>query len=288
MSMKPIRLFPVEAAGKKEKINILLVDDHPENLFALETLFEGEDYTLVQASSGPAALRCVLEQEFALILLDVRMPGMDGFETAQLIRKRSQSAQTPIIFITATSSNDNHVSQGYSLGAVDYIYKPIVPEILKAKVNVFAELHRNTQEIARGKEALRLEFKAHKKADLARRESEEKYRNLFSRASDAIIAFDADGETVLEANKAALELYGYTEADFLKLTSKDLDANPEDDGYAMAAKSPKQTFTRFHKKADGHVFPAEFPCATFPMKGKKLIMVLTRDVTERQKAAEAQ
>ena len=295
--MKSIRLSPVksssggvrrkEAAGKKEKIDILLVDDQPANLFALETLLAGKDYTLVQAASGPEALRCVLKQEFALILLDVRMAGMDGFETAALIRKRHQSAHTPIIFITATNSNENHVSQGYSLGAVDYIYKPIVPEILKAKVHVFAELHRNTREIARRKKALRLEFEAHKKADLARRESEEKYRHLFTRASDAIIAFDADGETVLDANKAALELYGYTEADFLKLTSKDLDANPEDDGYAMAAKNPKQSFARFHKKADGSIFPAEFTCASFPMKGKKLIMVLTRDVTERQKATEA-
>src|ERR1035437_911844 len=146
MSMKPIRLFPVGAAGKKEKIKILLVDDQPANLFALEALLEGEDYTLVQASSGPAALRCLLDQEFALILLDVLMPGMDGFETAKLIRKRLQSAHTPIIFITATSRNENHVSRGYSFGAVDYIYKPIVSEILKAKVQVFDELHRNTRE----------------------------------------------------------------------------------------------------------------------------------------------
>ena len=231
MSMKPIRLFPgepargvrrKEAAGKKGKIDILLVDDQSANLFALETLLEGEEYTLVRAASGPAALRCVLEQEFALILLDVRMPGMDGFETAQLIRKRRQSAQTPIIFITATSSNENHVSQGYSLGAVDYIYKPIVPEILKSKVHVFAELHRKTRELASSEEALRLELAEHKKADIARRESEKKYRMLFSRASDAIIIYDAAGETVLDANKAALELYGYTEVEALGMSIRRL------------------------------------------------------------------
>ncbi|NNN06531.1 MAG: response regulator, partial [Elusimicrobia bacterium] len=243
---------------------------------------------LVRAASGPEALRCVLKQEFALILLDVLMPGMDGFETAGLIRQRRQSATTPIIFITATSADANHVGQGYSLGAVDYIYKPIVPEILKAKVRAFSELHRKTRKLARSEESLHLELEEHKKADIARRESEEKYRTLFSRASDAITVFDADGETVLDANKAALDLYGYTEIDFLRLTSKDLDANPEDDGYAAAATSPSKTFARFHKNADGRVFPAEFTCATFPLKGKNLIMVLTRDLTERQKAAEVE
>ena len=273
MSKKPSRLLPVESAGKKEKIDILLVDDKPANLFALETLLEGEDYNLVQAPSGPAALRCVLKQEYALILLDVHMPGMDGFETAQLIRKRRQSAHVPIIFITATSSNENYVSRGYSLGAVDYIYKPIVAEILKAKVYVFAQLHRKTRELARELEA--------------RRESEEKYRELFSRASDAIVVFDADGETVLDANKAALDLYGYTEADFHKLASKDLDAKPETDGSATAKKGRKEPFTRLQKKADGRVFPAEVTCASVSLKGKKLIMALTRDMTERQKAAEA-
>jgi PAS domain S-box-containing protein len=206
--MKSTQLFPIEPAGKKEKIDILLVDDLPANLFALEALLAGEDYTLVQASSGPKALRCVLEQQFALILLDVFMPGMDGFETAELIRKRRQSMHTPIIFITASSSNENHVSKGYSLGAVDYIYKPIVPEILKAKVNIFAELHRKTQELARELEA--------------RRESEEKYRMLFSRASDAIIVLDAAGETVLDANNAALKLYGYTKAEALGMSIKKL------------------------------------------------------------------
>ena len=227
MSMKPIRAFPVEsnggirgeeAAGKKESIDILLVDDQPANLFALETLLAGKDYTIVQAASGPQALRYVLEQEFALILLDVHMPGMDGFETAQLIRNRRQSVQTPIIFITAMDSNENHVSQGYSLGAVDYIYKPIIPEILKAKVHTFAELHRKTRKLVRSEEALHRELDEHKKADIARRESEKKYRNLFTRASDAIIIFDAAGKTVRDANKAALKLYGYTEAEVLGMS----------------------------------------------------------------------
>jgi hypothetical protein len=295
--MKPISLLSVQpggvarwekAAGTKEKIDILLVDDEPANLFALETLLAGEDYTLVQAASGPEALRCVLDQQFALILLDVRMPGMDGFETAELIRKRRQSAHTPIIFITATSSNESHVSQGYSLGAVDYIYKPIDPEILKAKVRIFAELHRKTRKLARSEEALHLELEAHKQADIARREFEEKYQKLFSLASDAIVVFDADGETVLDANRAALGLYGYSEREFFRLTASDLDATPDANSAWKGEKGRKQTLTRFQKKRDGWVFPAESTCASVSLNGSELIMVLTRDVTERQKAAEAE
>jgi len=287
--MKPLQLadaeVPMEASARggrpKDKICILLVDDQPNNLFALETLLGGDGYTLVRARSGAEALRCILEQEFALILLDVLMPGMDGFETAELIRKRRQSLHTPIIFITATSTNESHVGQGYSLGAVDYIYKPIVPEVLKAKVHVFAELYRKTQSLARSEEALRSELEA-------RRESEEKYRKLFTRASDAIVVFDADTDTVVDVNKAALELYGHSEPDFLKLTSKALDAKPEDGGGSKADRVRKQTFTRFHKKSDGSLFPAEVTCAAVTLKGKKLIMVLTRDISERQKAAEAE
>jgi PAS domain S-box-containing protein len=265
-----------------EKIRILLVDDQQNNLFALETLLGDSGYELVRATSGAEALRCVLEKEFALILLDVLMPGMDGFETAELIRKRRQSAHTPIIFITATSTNESHVGQGYSLGAVDYIYKPIVPEILKAKVLVFADLYRKTRSLARSEEALRAEL-------AARRESEEKYRKLFARASDAIIVFDADGGTVVDVNKAALELYGYAEAEFLKLASGDLEAEPETIGKgSKSEKNRKQSFMRFHKKADGRVFPAEVTSAGISLKGRKLIMVLTRDITERLKAAEAE
>ncbi|UPT74753.1 MAG: ATP-binding protein [Elusimicrobiota bacterium] len=249
-----------------------------------------EQYEIVRASSGPEALRRILEQEFALVLLDVLMPGMDGFETAELIRKRRQSRHTPIIFITATSSNENHVGQGYSLGAVDYIYKPIIPEILKAKVQVFAELYRKTLRLARSEEALRLELREREKADAARVESEEKYRKLFSRASDAIIVYDEDGATVLDANKAALDLYGYARSEFLALTASDLESGKSRGRKtgADASEGGARSFTGFHKTKNGRVFPVETTCASVAIKGRKLIMALTRDVTERQKAAEAE
>jgi signal transduction histidine kinase len=132
-----------------DRVNILLVDDRPDKLMALETILASLGQNLVLARSGTEALRFLLQQEFALIMLDVSMPGMDGFETASLIRQRSSSELTPIIFISAINYSDTHLSRGYSLGAVDYILAPIVPEILRAKVSVFIDLHRKTEQLKR-------------------------------------------------------------------------------------------------------------------------------------------
>jgi signal transduction histidine kinase/DNA-binding response OmpR family regulator len=131
-----------------DKINILVVDDLPEKLLVLETILEELGQNVVSVRSGEEALRQVLRHEFAVILLDVNMPGMDGFETAALIRRRKKSAHTPIIFITAFA-DEMHATQGYSLGAVDYILSPVVPEVLRTKVKVFVELFRMTQQVQR-------------------------------------------------------------------------------------------------------------------------------------------
>src|SRR5215470_1678674 len=132
-----------------DKVNILLVDDHVENLVALEALLSNLGQNLVRAESGIDALRLLLNQEFALIILDVDMPIMNGFETAALIRQREKSRHTPIIFLTAINKAEQHVFKGYSLGAVDYLTKPFVPEVLLAKVSAFVELHKKTEEITR-------------------------------------------------------------------------------------------------------------------------------------------
>src|SRR5262245_24172306 len=127
------------------KTNILLVDDRADKLLALEAVLASLGQNLVQARSGKEALRHLLKQDFAVILLDVSMPSMDGFETAALIRQRPRSEHTPIIFVTSIGNSENHISRGYSLGAVDYLLTPIVPEVLRAKVSVFVELHRQTE-----------------------------------------------------------------------------------------------------------------------------------------------
>src|SRR3954447_4350514 len=128
------------------QVKILLVDDRPEKLLAIEAVLEDLGQNIVRAYSGRDALRSLLAQEFAVILLDVNMPGMDGFETAQLIRQRRSSEYTPIIFVTAYS-DEVFMSRGYSLGAVDYILQPVVPEILRSKVSVFVDLYRKTRQV---------------------------------------------------------------------------------------------------------------------------------------------
>lgn len=153
------------------KADILLVDDEPKNLYALRELLAGPDRHLLLAGSGEDALRCVLEHDVALILLDVRMPRMDGFETARLIRDRERSRLTPIIFLTAAAEEVGSIFRGYEVGAVDYLIKPLVPEVLKSKVSVFVELHRKSTELAR-------EIAVRRAAEQRVRESEEKLRAL--------------------------------------------------------------------------------------------------------------
>src|SRR5215213_2810468 len=139
----------------QERVNILMVDDHPQNLLALEAVLGDMGQNLVRANSGREALKHLLDQEFALILLDVQMPGLDGYETAALAREREQSRHTPIIFLTAINQSEAQMFKGYSSGAVDYMFKPFVPEVLRAKVSVFVDLYRSTQEVRRQAELLR-------------------------------------------------------------------------------------------------------------------------------------
>jgi signal transduction histidine kinase len=135
--------------SSEQPVNILLVDDRPENLLAMQALLQPLGHNLIAARSGEEALRCVLAHEFAVILLDVQMPGMDGFETAELIRGRERSQHIPLIFLTGVGTSELQITKGYLAGAVDYLLKPIVPEVLLSKVSVFVELYRKTVETRR-------------------------------------------------------------------------------------------------------------------------------------------
>ncbi|MDQ6630526.1 MAG: response regulator, partial [Verrucomicrobiota bacterium] len=155
--MKPAKDFSpngkVSAGGNQ--VNILLVDDREDKLQAMEAVLTELNQNLVKARSGKEALRHLLHTDFAVILLDVTMPGMDGFETATFIRQRLKSEHTPIIFVTSHSDSENHIAKGYSLGAVDYMMTPIVSEVLKTKVSVFVELYKKTEQIKQQAERLR-------------------------------------------------------------------------------------------------------------------------------------
>lgn len=131
-----------------DKANILLVDDRAENIVALEAILSSLNQRLVPASSGDAALKALLRDEFAVILLDVLMPGMDGFETAVHIKRRPRTRHVPIIFLTALNSEPDFAFRSYSAGAVDYIAKPFDPWVLRAKVSVFVDLYEKNRQLS--------------------------------------------------------------------------------------------------------------------------------------------
>lgn len=143
----------------KEKANILIVDDRPENLLVMEGLLESVDCNILTANSGNEALSLMLDYDFALVLLDVQMPEMDGFETAELMRGRKKTKQIPIIFVTAISKEQRCIFKGYEVGAVDYLFKPIEPIILLSKVNIFIELFKQKQMLVEQSEQLELKIK---------------------------------------------------------------------------------------------------------------------------------
>lgn len=137
------------------KAKILLVDDRPENLLALEAILGSLNQELVRADSGEMALKRLLTDEYAVILLDVQMPGLDGFETAAHIKRREKTKNVPIIFLTAISNEPHHTFRGYAAGAVDYLAKPFDPWVLRAKVGVFIELYEKSKQLREQAELLR-------------------------------------------------------------------------------------------------------------------------------------
>jgi CheY-like chemotaxis protein len=138
----------------EKPVNILMVDDQKANLLALEAVLESLGQNLVRANSGEEALRQIIQNDFAVILMDVMMPGMNGIETAELIRKRDRSRHTPVIFLTAGGRSEAEMFQGYAVGAIDYLLKPIRPAVLRSKVLVLVNLYRKTEEVHRLNEVI--------------------------------------------------------------------------------------------------------------------------------------
>jgi len=267
----------------EEIVNILLVDDQPNNLLALQSILADDDKRLVVAESGRKALRHLLDEEFAVILLDVQMPELDGFETASLIRSRDKSRGTPIIFLTALSRSETNVFRGYELGAVDYIFKPIQPEILRSKVNVFVELFRQREALKR---------QAHEVARLSRQN-----QLILNAVAEGVFGVDLEGRTTF-VNPAAAAMIG-RRIDEIKGHDIHSMVHPQLPGvitchietcHFYAALHRQETLSEGEEtffRADGSSFPVEF-CASEIRDANRepLGSVLTfRNVTERRAAS---
>ncbi|HVZ73171.1 MAG TPA: ATP-binding protein [Polyangia bacterium] len=201
------------SATPNDEVAILVVDDEPKNLLAVEAVLDAPGCEIVAARSGREALRHLLNRDFAVIVLDVQMPDLDGFQTAAMVRERDRSRHVPIIFLTAISKAAEHVRQGYSLGAVDYVFKPFDAEILRSKVNVFVELYRNREHVRRQAEQLRILEERRRSADLldsVRRQNE----LILNAVGEGIFGFDADGRVAF-VNPAACRLSGFRREELL-------------------------------------------------------------------------
>ena len=270
--------------------NILLVDDRPDNLLALKAILEPLEQNLLYAHSGEEALRQLLQHDVAIILLDVQMPVLDGFETATLIKRRERTKHIPIIFVTAISKDDEHVFRGYSAGAVDYVFKPFSPEVLRSKVAVFVELHEKTEQLRQQAEQL----KEQELAEL-RRESEERYRFLAEAQPDQIWTATPNGELDY-VNQRALD---YFDTSFLEQVSSGWMevAHPDDRPgmvrlwqEALETGSPYENELRLRRAADEsyrwHLTRA------VPMRNRRGQIVKwfgsNTDIEDRKSAEEAQ
>jgi PAS domain S-box-containing protein len=247
----------------RDRQKILLVDDSPENLVSLEAALDGLGQDLVLAQSGTEALRHLLENDFAAILLDVKMPEMDGFQTAELIRSRKRSRHTPILFLTGYKS-DEHLFRGYDLGAVDFLFKPIVPEILRSKVGVFVELSRNTALLRHQTEVLG--------------KAEQKFRSLLEAAPDAMIISSEDGLISL-VNSQAEVLFGYPREELMGRNIHLL--VPGWSGLTASAGSHEEVRAR---RKNANEFPAEISLSPLVTEEGLLVTSAIRDITERKKA----
>jgi len=287
---------PVETrAPREDRVNILLVDDRAENLLALEAILEPLGERLVRAHSGDEALKCLLTEEFAVILLDVQMPGLNGFETAELIKSRERTRYVPIIFLTAISKDEAYVFRGYSVGAVDYMSKPFQPDVLRSKVAVFVDVYRKQRQLKRQEQMLH---------EAAVREIELEHRSLLlaqearttqivSTAMDAIIVLDADRRITM-FNTAAERVFGRSAGKVINQPVTELIPGGELDEILTAlegSSSGNGARPQLHAvqgaRADGERFPLEASVSCLDVGGQRSFTIIARDVTDRIRSEEA-
>ncbi|NUR18328.1 MAG: response regulator, partial [Gemmatimonadaceae bacterium] len=288
-------------AMSEDRVNILLVDDRPENLLALEAILEPLGQRLVRASSGEEALKRLLTMEFAVILLDVQMPGMNGFDTARLIKARERSRHIPIIFLTAISKEEAYVFEGYSVGAVDYMFKPFQPDILRSKVAVFVDLYRKQEQIKHQDELLResekRELELRHRAEL--RETQARLAEVVDGALDAIVMFDEKQRVTLFNEAAermfcvpAREVVGtsvgrlFPEAARERQIAHILECGEHepDETCASTQPLPRQVTSFLALRQTMEEFPLEASVSRLAEGSRVVYTLIGRDVTERVRA----
>ena len=275
------------------QVEILLVDDRPENLLALEAILEPLGHVLIRAQSGEAALRALLAHDFAVILLDVQMPGMNGFEVARIAKSREKTRHIPIIFLTAISKEDEYVFTGYSVGAVDYLFKPFQPEILRSKVAALVDLHLKQLKIADQEQQLRVAERQDMELRHMREllQSEARFRDIVGSAMDAILSIDDKG-TVTLFNSTAERVFGCpaTEA----VGSSVLQFFPPSDragvlqrifkvagGTTDKLSNPMTPTSMQAVRSNGTPFPIEASVSCMETPGGNIYTIILRDVSER-------
>ncbi|MEA4903175.1 PAS domain S-box protein [Desulfitobacterium sp.] len=275
--------------AERHQVNILLVDDRSENLLALEAVLSSQEYHIIKANSGQEALRWVLKEDFALILLDVQMPGLDGFETARLIKRRKKSRDIPIIFITALSQASEHVQKGYASGGIDYIFKPFEPSILIKKVEGFIKIYQDqlylkTQSQLLEQRAAELQELNHEleRTTSALRKTEALACAITDVAIDAIIVFDTD-KCIINVNSAIQTMFGYTSDELIgqkaSLLISELDL-------LLADKSAGLRCT-FGLSKKGKSIPVEISLGEAVVDDQRLMVCSIRDITERKEMERA-
>jgi PAS domain S-box-containing protein len=270
------------------RADILLVDDQPANLLALEAVLADLGETLIRAASGEAALRVLADRDVAVVLLDVRMPGLSGFETARRVRSSTRARHTPIIFLSAADSEEFPVVEAYRLGAVDYLLKPLVPDILRAKVAVFVDLFR------KGEQVRALERRERERVESVLRAAELRFSRFMEHLPGLAWIKDPDGR-YLYANDAAERAFGVRQADLYGKTDSELfppetaERFRENDRKAMADPGGFQAVeTLTHPDGTVHhslvtKFPIPSTSGRPPMAGGMAV-----DVTDRMRAEDAQ
>ncbi|HEY8924612.1 MAG TPA: ATP-binding protein [Polyangia bacterium] len=274
---------------EEDVVPILVVDDRDENLLAMESILARPGYRIVTARSGNDALKHVLKHDFAVVLLDLLMPGMDGFETAGLIRSREASRHTPIIFLTAAGADLATVERGYAVGAVDYLVKPLNAEMVRAKVGVFVDLYRKARQMRRQEELLRAAERD--RSEAAIREREALYEASFNGAAVGIAHVTRNGEW-LRANPCFARTIGYDPADLLSMRLENV-VHPldlADDRVALRRLFDGELDTHHREERylhkDGHTIWVDLTVS--PLRDAsgtvKNLIVLIEDITSRRDA----